>query len=652
LRWGKIRTSTVSRGKKFENQVAELYTLMGYEVKQNVGILGHQIDVILTYNLPGGIKTKTAVECKYVKSGNLRKNDVMNNIYALVDLMRNDEVHTAIICTTNGFSKELWKTAKTNKIQLLTFSELQHRILKLDNYINTLINNYETDEISGYYIDLFAQDLNSQSKLLDKFVTEWIENNAVNHLSILGEYGTGKTSFCKKFIHDLALMYKKNPLKHRIPILINLSDYSKVMGIRQLITDLLINEYGLQGINFTLFEKMNNDGLLLLIFDGFDEMAQKVVFDTAFANFSRIAELARSKKSKIILTCRTEFFRTHEKEKEILLDIDERKNFDMVYITEFNDSQIKEFLKKRVHSIELDREKKQGWQYYYEKIKETFDLSDLAKRPVLLDMIVRYLPMLIETKKEINASTLYLTAIGNELKRRLKIGKTIIRRVDRIKLMKLLATWMYNNNQFVIDYPSIPSLLNIKEHFELKTRIDIEYYLHDFLTCSFLNRDTKGNYKFSHRSFVDFLVAWKFVDDIKTDHPEEFKKRIITFEVMNFLVDFDQESPINRKRLYQWIRSTRRRKFSKTQYLGGNAISLLNELGENFSTSEISFSETVLDSANFHDQDLSNLNFRRASLRNVNLTNTNIKNADLTLANIEGATFKENETLYKIVAGK
>ncbi len=52
------------KGKAFENQVAELYRLMGYDVEQNVGILGHQVDMILGYTQPGGIRTRTAVECK------------------------------------------------------------------------------------------------------------------------------------------------------------------------------------------------------------------------------------------------------------------------------------------------------------------------------------------------------------------------------------------------------------------------------------------------------------------------------------------------------------------------------------------------------------------------------------------------------------
>jgi len=215
-------------------------------------------------------------------------------------------------------------------------------------------------------------------------------------------------------------------LKNRIPILINLRDYAKVMSVRQLITDLLINEYGLRNIDFPLFEKMNEEGLFLLIFDGFDEMAQKVIFDVAYANFCKIAELAKPKNSKVILTCRTEFFRTHEKEKEILLDIDKRKNFDIIYLREFNDDQIQEFLQKRVPMMEKGKKKKRGWRYYHQRIENVFDLKDLAKRPVLLDLIAKYLPQLVAKGEDINASTLYLTTIDEELKRRLQVGKTVI----------------------------------------------------------------------------------------------------------------------------------------------------------------------------------------------------------------------------------
>lgn len=629
--------SSVSKGKKFETQVAELYRLMGYNVKQNVGILGHQIDIVLTYTMPGGIETKTAVECKYISKGNLQKNKVMENVYALVDLKRSDKVQQLTIVTTNGFSKDVWDTARDKNIQLLTFHELQHQIVNFDHYLQRIVQDFETDELSTYYVDLIAQDNEKMPKrigLADQCVIKWV-NNKKNHLSILGEYGTGKTSFCRKLAHDLAIKCNNDPLNNRIPILINLRDYSKVMSVRQLITDLLINEYGLQGVNFSLFENMNKEGLFLLIFDGFDEMAQKVIFDVAYSNFCKIAELAAPKKSKVILTCRTEFFRTHEQEREILLDISKRKNFGIIYLREFDDEQIKEFLQKRVPLIE--KRKKKDWEYYYQKVHDIFDLRDLAKRPVLLDLIVKYLPQLIKKGETINASTLYQTTIYEELKRRIRVGKTVIRRDDRIKLMKLLAVWMYNHDRLSVHYEDIPALLNLKMHFDLKTRRDIEYHLNDFLTYSFLNRDADGNYRFSHKSFVDFLVACKFVHDIEKDVKDDFIQKKITYEVIQFMKNFN----INKKRLYEWIASTKGKSFSETQYMGGNAVSVLNELGENFTDKRVDFSETVLDYANFQGQNLKGLTFKNASMKYANLNNTTLVDTDFSFADLEGATFEE-----------
>ncbi|ODS38177.1 MAG: hypothetical protein A7316_00320 [Candidatus Altiarchaeales archaeon WOR_SM1_86-2] len=638
------------KGKEFENKVAELYRLMGHEVKQNVGILGHQIDIILEYTMPGGIKAKTAVECKYVEKGNLKKNDAMDNINAQIDLKRNDEVQNLTIVTTNGFAKAIWDTTKANKIPPLTFRELQHQISNIDPYLEHIINLYESDEISKYYVDFTAQDDEKEPREvfdpIDNYINNWLSADEINHISILGEYGTGKTSFCMKLAHDMAEKYKKDPLNNRIPILISLRDYSKVMSVRQLITDLLINEYGLQGVNFPLFQKMNEEGLFLLIFDGFDEMAQKVIFDDAYSNFNKIAELAKPKKSKVILTCRTEFFRTYEKEKEILLDIDKRRNFDIIYLKEFDDDQIKEFLQKRVPLIEKRKKKKKDWEYYYKKIYEVFELKDLAKRPVLLELIAKYLPQLIELGEEINASTLYKTTIHEELKRRLKVGKTIIQRDDRIKLMKLLAVWMYNNDKLSVYHEDVPELLNLKVHFEIKIKTDIEYHLNDFLTCSFLNRDTEGNYQFSHKSFVDFLVAWKFADDIKENFRDDFMQKQVSYEVMQFMREFRGE--INRDELYQWIDFTKGKSFTETKYLGGNAVSVLNELKENFSEKEFDFSETVLDCGDFEGQDLSGLNFQKANLKNANLSSTILENADFSYADLDGVTFEEMGAVYSV----
>ncbi len=651
--------STVAVGTEFENRVAELYRLMGYEVKQNVIISGSQFDILLTYIQPGGITTKTAVECKYVNNGNLSLTEFRKNLTAMMNIRQNKKVDTLVYLTTNGFAKNISSAANENEIKLLTFQELEHNILQIDPFIDSIIQSFEKDDISNYYVDIIAHSGNnnispkpimtkintkrtvSKTKKtevydpLDDFICTWLNDKMNNHISILGEYGTGKTSFCRKLAHDLAKKYKVDRFNNRIPVLINLRDYSKVMSVRQLITDLMINEYGLRNIDYPLFKKMNENGMFLLIFDGFDEMAQKVIFDTAYTNFSKIAELANPKQSKVLLTCRTEFFRTHEKEEEILIDIADRKNFGLIYLKEFNENQIKKFLKLRVPLIEKRKRIKKGWEFYFEKIHEIFDLSDLAKRPVLLELITKHLPTLIGQKKDINASTLYQTAIRNEIKRRMKIGEAIIKGEDRIKLMKLLAVWMYKNDKLFVHWKNIPELLDLKIHFELKTRLDIEYHINDFLTSSLLNRDPAGNYRFSHKSFVDFLTAWQFAADIGNDKREDFQTKKIPYELLQFLKHFN----INKDNLYNWIKYTKNKSFSETNFLAGNSINVLNSLGENFQEKKPDFSETVLEEANFEGIDLSGLSFHNANLKNAVFKNVLLTNTDISYAWLKNTHF-------------
>ena len=99
-------------------------------------------------------------------------------------------------------------------------------------------------------------------------------------------------------------------------ILISLRDYGKAMNLQQLITDFLVSRYSIQA-RYEAFRRFNADGQLVLLFDGFDEMAQKVDYRTTVDNFEELAR-AVEPHSKVILTCRTPYFRTHREAEELL----------------------------------------------------------------------------------------------------------------------------------------------------------------------------------------------------------------------------------------------------------------------------------------------------------------------------------------------
>lgn len=354
------------KGTIFENKVAKIFDLMGYRVELDKSINNCQIDIY--GELPSGPTTfKVMVECKDYK-GKVGIEDV--NKFVGVSQSALTSIDKAFMVSSGGFTRDAKSYAEKSGIECYNYSDLINKLINFDQYIDQLIVDYQNDELSKYYVDLDGIRIGKGKKKIfkpiDKYINKWLHTKGKNHISILGEYGCGKTSFCRKYAQELALKYKKNPAGNRIPLLINLRDYAKAMNIEQLITDLLVNKERLQNAKFSTFMRMNEEGLLLLLFDGFDEMAQRVDTNTTIMNFHELAKCV-TEKSKVILTCRTEYFRTG-KEATKLLSVSEddyialgnKPNFEIFQLSYFDKKKIIEFLMKRTPFVD---EEKKGWDF-------------------------------------------------------------------------------------------------------------------------------------------------------------------------------------------------------------------------------------------------------------------------------------------------
>ena len=511
------------------------------------------------------------------------------------------------------------------------------------DYINYLIEDFEKDELSKYYVDLKAEKKDGEKiktfNSIDNYINEWLTKEDKNQISILGEYGTGKTSFCRKYAHDMAIKYK-NKESNRLPVLINLRNYVKVNNLEELIVN-MFRIYD-SGFSYSTFDKMNNEGKVLLILDGFDEMAQKTKEDTLYSNFEEISRFI-TPKSKVILTSRTEYFKDHLEEikvlgsdkKEIIIWC--KANFEILYLKLFDHEQIKEFLQKIVPvQVPFIKGREHGWKYYYDKIKDKrmYDLYELSHRAVLLYMIIKTLPQLMEQKKTITVASIYNNYIEGELDRLTVIKKLspIIKRETRIELMKGLASYMLLNDILNVHYTKISDVEEIKNFFsDIKnvTKDDPEPYLREFLVCSFLIRDADGNYHFSHKSFMEFFCAKKFSDEIKNKNKNNFGRKQITKEIESFLVELIRDENYS-DILFEFIDYTKHRTLKESEkYICMNAVNVLKLLGKSFSKKD------------FSNADLTQTNFRNAILKNANLNNTVLENTNFSYADLEGATFGE-----------
>ena len=93
----------------------------------------------------------------------------------------------------------------------------------------------------------------------------------------------------------------------RLPIVIPLRDYAKAVSVESLFSEFFFRKHEIPLPGYSAFEQLNRMGKILLIFDGFDEMAAKMDRQEMINNFWQLAKVVVPG-SKAILTCRSEHF--------------------------------------------------------------------------------------------------------------------------------------------------------------------------------------------------------------------------------------------------------------------------------------------------------------------------------------------------------
>ena len=207
--------------------------------------------------------------------------------------------------------------------------------------------------------------------MIDTYIHQWLQENSNRQLAIFGEYGSGKSTLCQKLARDLALSHLNDPSSSRIPILLNLREFVGKLDLEAYITSFLDRECNVVNPRIELFRAMNEAGIFLMIFDGFDEMAVKVDADTLESNLIEIEKLASSKRSRTLLTSRPEYFVSVHEENEALSPrinpfLNREAEYEPLKILPWNEDQVEQFLQRRVPLV---KGADQPWTYYRDQIR-------------------------------------------------------------------------------------------------------------------------------------------------------------------------------------------------------------------------------------------------------------------------------------------
>jgi formylglycine-generating enzyme required for sulfatase activity len=369
--------------------------------------------------------------------------------------------------------------------------------------------------IPKHYIPPGCQDEKGGNKgLLHSYVQNWLNDPERKLLAVLGDYGIGKTSFCYKFASDLTG-------SHPAPVLIELRKVRE----ENVPWEELIR------IEIELRRPSSRD--IVLILDGFDELSLRFDKETVLKEIENLSQTTRDF-AKVILTSRIQFFRSEQEERQMLrrdpgrpprgpVPLPYPERFERICVAPFSDEDIKAYL-------ELELGKKGASHFWINVIEKVFDLKDLAKRPILLELITKHSEDIREIEGMVTPSKVYEAVTEGWRKRE---GKRAPENI--MFFMEKLAYRMFIRQESQLHFKTLRQAIDT--YFDAKTKESLELSLdnldYQIRTSAFLKRnDAEGYYAFGHGSFMEYFVARKLAREIPEDKAQEIK---ITDEIALFV---------------------------------------------------------------------------------------------------------------------
>jgi uncharacterized protein YjbI with pentapeptide repeats len=416
------------------------------------------------------------------------------------------------------------------------------------------------------------------------------------HLLILADSGTGKTSFTLNYY---AYNLRKRKEAHKISLI--------PLGRKD--ADSLIT-------------KIPDKEECILFLDALEEDTNAI--DDHCQRIRDLMEICKAFR-RVIITCRTQFF---SRDEEIsvntgVIRIDpvppgkKIYKFRKLYLSPFDDKDVVHYIKQRYHF----------WDHAHRK--KAFELVNKIPLLTMRPMLLAHMSDIIKRGVEIKTSyQLYEVMVETWLDR--ESGR-VDKKMLRTFLEQLSVDLFMNRKTRGEEQVTKEELLQLVRQW----RVPLEGW--KLRGRSLLNRDTAGNYKFAHRSIMEFLFVKRWLRGDK-----QARQAVLTDQMGKFLVETD---------LYG-------------ADLGGVNLSGVNLCKVNLSGVNLhgaNLSEANLDGTNLIGANLSGANLLRANLQKTKIDNTtqidakwqlvwkiinhktkgrNFSKADLSGANLSGVNLR------------
>ncbi|MBF8276258.1 MAG: hypothetical protein HW390_1331 [Candidatus Brocadiaceae bacterium] len=515
------------------------------------------------------------------------------------------------------------------------FNEMESRALEMLN------DGYKEFYPVGYHVKQHVEVPDNSAISSDappeegiSFLENWLDKTKIPFCIILGDYGIGKTFLSRMFTRHILEKRKAN--QHLpVPLYLDMRHLPSEPRVPDLDDMLraLIKKAGFKDISIEGIKSAVHQGHIFVIFDGFDEKAGALTEVEAKELLNNIRSLIPAdKEGKLLLSSRTHYFLNQSDENKKIVegastgtrDGYDKGDFLFVYLQPFDETRIKQYLENVFPGKSEE---------IFDFLKTLHDLTDLIKRPYLLFLISKHLDELRGLEKQgmrIGVADIYEMSIQEWSDR--DADKLPIFSKHKVGFMQELARNLWEQGKQEIFHEPLQKWLFAQIEKEGIPRLDWEELFRadsSLRTGTFLIRDHKGNYRFAHKSFLEFFLARHISAGLSAQTPDVLQLPRLSKEILAFACELIHKPAYNLAHCRLVIKDVLESPYKPL--ISENALLLKVAWDRLHQESAPQLSCIRLEGADFADADLAGVR-----LTSVHLSRAKLAGVDLTGAVVSG----------------
>ncbi|MFE9747869.1 TIR domain-containing protein [Saccharothrix saharensis] len=570
-----------------------------------------------------------------------------------------DELATELVYLGPHPGVTLPAEAARDGVRVRSFTEFQG-LLDLRGYVAAQTERLRQDRVYPpdlYVTQRFRETGTAAAAVRDDVVTELVELLSADEgrfILLMGDFGRGKT-----FAMRTLAMTLPARLPGVTPILIELHALDKSHTVEGLVAAHLAN-HGESRIDLRAFQYLLRQGRLVLLFDGFDELASRVSYDRAADHLNTLLEAAEGK-AKIVVTSRTQHFQNDAQVRTALGErvgvLPQRR---VLMLEDFTPDQIHAYLRNRFGPDRAVADERARL------INGIDDLGGLSRNPRMLSFVADLDAdrlAAVAARDAMSAAELYEEILSSwlvhEHRRANPPGAPVGLSVDDLwHAVTTLALRMFESNEVLLQLADVAEVAEALSGMA-EAQLSPPQATHAVGAGSLLVRTENDMFGFIHRSVMEWLVAKEIARVLAAGQRSVplLSRTVLSQLTVDFLCDLGDPAA-----LQAWTAR------AADDVANANALKIGKRLrapvrsdlrgadlrGEDLSHRD--FSGVDLTGADLSDAllvgaKLSRAVLRDARLRRARLDQAVLRDADLTGADLSGARLAETDLRGALVGG-